>query len=228
MTDRPYVDLHEAVRVVMRLMRDGERLAALITDDWIVLGFREWNAANNPANDGSLTQQFGADWRMVRPRAFAAYWRAIGVLEKVLASGRVRGTGVPGAERQAGRRPINREEWGLRRLDIRRGLLTTSAGREPEPPILDVLLSVDDLKREAASALVQIEREAKGEPNLESILREAMREAPKLTQKRAFEIARKAGAKEPRAIIRDLLKTLGGSDIPGPKGPRSNRAAPSA
>ena len=41
-----YVDLHEAVRVVVRLMSGGEPLAQKMTDRWITGGFIFWDAPN--------------------------------------------------------------------------------------------------------------------------------------------------------------------------------------
>jgi len=64
--------------------------------------------------------------------------------------------------------------------------------------------------------------------DLEAILREALRDNPKLTQTEAEKIAPERGAVEPREKIRALFKHLGGSSKPGPRGPRKNRATPSA
>ena len=64
--------------------------------------------------------------------------------------------------------------------------------------------------------------------DLEAILREAKRQDPNLTQSAAEKIARERGAIEPREKIRALLKRLGGSSKPGPRGPRKNRADPTA
>ena len=55
-----------------------------------------------------------------------------------------------------------------------------------------------------------------------------MEKNPKLTQDEALKIARDAGAIEPREIIRDMHRSLGGSRKPGPRGPRKNRAGPAA
>ena len=64
--------------------------------------------------------------------------------------------------------------------------------------------------------------------DLKSILREALRDNPNLTQTEAEKIARDRGAIETREKIRDVLKNLGGSTKPGPRGPRKNRAGPAA
>jgi hypothetical protein len=223
---RPFVDLHEAVRVVMRLMPDSEHLAAFVTDDWIALGYREWNADNNPVDDPHLTQPFGPDWRGVRPRVFAAYWRAIRVLEKVLPSGRVGGFGVSAAASEKGQQPIEAHEWASRWLDVRRNLLATPAGKKPEhfPAIRDVLVSVEDLERECDAAIAAEDQSLPG-PDLKSVLRKALQDNRSLTQTEAEKIGRSIATREE---IRSSWKTLGGSSKPGPKGPRKNRAAPSA
>ena len=64
--------------------------------------------------------------------------------------------------------------------------------------------------------------------DLEAVLREALHKNPKFTQVEASEIARDAGAIEPRDKIREMLKSLGGSTKPGPRGQRKNRAGPAA
>jgi hypothetical protein len=46
-----------------------------------------------------------------------------------------------------------------------------------------------------------------------------------LTQYEGWKIARDARAIETRDKVNELLKSLGGSDKPGPKGPRKKRAA---
>ena len=48
-----------------------------------------------------------------------------------------------------------------------------------------------------------------------------------LTQAEARKIARDARVNTTRDEVIELLKSLGGSDKPGPRGPRKNRAAPS-
>ena len=49
-----------------------------------------------------------------------------------------------------------------------------------------------------------------------------------LTQAEARKIARDARVITTRDKVIETLKSLGGSDKPGPTGPRKNRAAPSA
>jgi hypothetical protein len=106
-------------------------------------------------------------------------------------------------------------------------MLGTPAGRRPETrqPILDVLVSVEELKRECAAMIAS---EDSSPRDLESVLRTALRDNRRLTQKEAEKIARERGAVEKRPEIRDLLEKLTGSRKSGPKGPRKSRAAPSA
>jgi hypothetical protein len=54
--------------------------------------------------------------------------------------------------------------------------------------------------------------------DLEAVLREALRENPKLTQPEALKIARRVGAIAPREITRAMHTSLGGSTKPGPPG----------
>jgi hypothetical protein len=66
-------------------------------------------------------------------------------------------------------------------------------------------------------------------PDLRAILQTAIKKkGAMLTQAEAWQIARHAGANTKRDKVIEMLKSLGGSDKPGPKGPRKNRAAPSA
>ena len=97
--------------------------------------------------------------------------------------------------------------------------------RQTHPAIFDVLVSVEDLKRECAPMIASEDLAA---PDLESVLRELRHENPNLTQTAAEKMARDRGAIEDRQEIRRMWKTLGGSSTPGPKGPRKNRAAPTA
>jgi hypothetical protein len=65
--------------------------------------------------------------------------------------------------------------------------------------------------------------------NLRAVLEKGIEDkGAMLTQGEAWKIARDARAIEKRDEVLALLKSLGGSDKPGPKGPRKKRAAPSA
>jgi hypothetical protein len=66
-------------------------------------------------------------------------------------------------------------------------------------------------------------------PDLRALLVTAIKDkGAMLTQAEAWKIGRDARANRTRDEVIELLKSLGGSDKPGPKGPRKNRAAPSA
>jgi hypothetical protein len=241
----PYVDLPEAVRVVVRLMPGGEALAEKMTDRWITGPSRYWDAgltanesAGSPANepkpdyrddDALMRSLYGQDWRPMRPRVIDAYRKAVDVLEQVLPSGRVAGFGFLASAHEKGQRPIEPHEWASRELDIRHKRLVAPAGKSPEtrPPILDVLVCFEDLQRECA-AVIEAEAQTSSAPNLESVLLDARRENPSLTQAEAEKMARGLGVKESREKIRERWKALGGSSKPGPKGPRKKRATPAA
>ena len=63
-----YVDLHQAVRVIVRLMPDAAVLAARMTDGWIRGGRRLLYDGDNDKNDAQMVGTYGPDWRTVRPR----------------------------------------------------------------------------------------------------------------------------------------------------------------
>jgi hypothetical protein len=111
---------------------------------------------------------------------------------------------------------LSAADWKALEISERRGVLV-AVSQEPDlcEKCLYVLVSREDVQREFPSAT------APSAPNLKAILSEAIRIKPNLGQ-------REAVAKEPREKILDLLKTLGGSRKPGPKGPRKNCATPPA
>ena len=84
----------------------------------------------------------------------------------------------------------------------------------------------------AGLAMKPAEEPGAGNPpvqsDLEAALREALHKNPNLTQVEALGIARGVGAIEPREIIREMHRSLGGSTKSGPRGPRKNRAGPAA
>jgi hypothetical protein len=118
---------------------------------------------------------------------------------------------------------LSAADWKALEISERGGVLV-AVSQEPDlrEKCLCVLVSREDVQREFPSA------PAPSAPDLKAILSEAIRMKPNLGQREAVEIARDAGAKEPREKIRDLLKTLGGTRKPGPKGPRKNCATPPA
>jgi hypothetical protein len=114
---------------------------------------------------------------------------------------------------------LSAADWKALEISERGGVLV-AVSQEPDlrEKCLCVLVSREDVQREFPSA------PAPSAPDLKARLSEAIRMKPNLGQREAVEIARDAGAKEPRKKIRDLLKTLGGSRKRGPKGPRKNCA----
>jgi hypothetical protein len=118
---------------------------------------------------------------------------------------------------------LSAADWKALEISESGGVLV-AVSQEPDlrEKCLNVLVSREDVQREFPSA------PAPSAPDLKAILSEAIRMKPNLGQREAVEIARDAGAKEPRKKIRDLLKTLGGSRKRGPKGPRKNCATPPA
>jgi hypothetical protein len=79
----PFVDLFEGVRVVVRLMPNGDKLACKITNDWIMLGIGRFDAPDDDPDD-YMVRVYGPDWQSepdgesVRRRVIAAYDDAVG------------------------------------------------------------------------------------------------------------------------------------------------------
>ncbi len=78
MSDRPYVDLLEAVRIVVRLMPDGHALASKITNEWIKEGLGRFDAPEDDPDD-YMVRAYGQDWpsrpdwESARRRVIASY-----------------------------------------------------------------------------------------------------------------------------------------------------------
>ena len=88
MSDRPYVDLHEAVRIVVRLMPDGPALASKITNEWIMEGLGRFDAPDDGSDDFMVRLsgpdwKSGPDWELVRSRVDAAYDAAAGQIVRL-------------------------------------------------------------------------------------------------------------------------------------------------
>lgn len=88
MSDRPYVDLHEAVRIVVRLMPDGPALASKITNEWIMEGLGRFDAPDDGSDDFMVRLsgpdwKSGPDWESVRSRVDAAYDAAAGQMVRL-------------------------------------------------------------------------------------------------------------------------------------------------
>jgi hypothetical protein len=82
------VDLFEAVRVVVRLMPDGDTLAAKISNEWIMEGHGRFDAPDDSPDD-CMARVYGPDWQSgpdresVRSRVIAAYDAAVGLVVRV-------------------------------------------------------------------------------------------------------------------------------------------------
>lgn len=225
----PYVDLLEAIRVVVRLLADGGQLADVMTDDWIKGGCWRWNGKFD--DDPTMVDLYGHDWREVRPKVLSAYGEASRILETILPLGKVGGVGVSCAREAEGPRKIELFEWSSLQLELLRSLLATPAGKRLEdfPAIRSVRVCTEDLQRESSKVIKAGQDEVKSSIDLRALLlaeKARMNRIP--TQNEAEKIAREAGATDPRKKIRETLRSIGGSTKPGPKGPRRNRAAQAA
>jgi hypothetical protein len=144
-----YVNSFETVRIVSRLMPDGEALASKMTDEWIKEGYGRWTSDEYPDDAPHMIRMYGPDWRSMRPRVIAAFQDAVRLLNQILPTGRVRGSGVSDAAPEKGVREIAPYEWSSLRLNISRGILEAAHF----PAIRNVLLNREDLIREATSLL---------------------------------------------------------------------------
>ena len=161
-------------------------------------------------------------------RASASLWRT-------LEAGTLIATGIDATS--GIRREIRPLEWcDLQSVGIdlaapelyRRGLSTADLATRAKPEFRELLVRREDVLRVFPENAGATEDQSVSPCDLEAVLREAIDQNPKLTQEEALKIARDAGAIEPREKIRDMLKSLGGSTKPGPRGPRKNRAGPAA
>ena len=161
-------------------------------------------------------------------RASASLWRT-------LEAGTLIATGIDATS--GIRREIRPLEWcDLQSVGIdlaapelyRRGLSAADLATRAEPEFRELLVRREDVLRVFPENAGETEDQSVSPCDLEAVLREAIDQNPKLTQEQALKIARDAGAIEPREKIRDMLKSLGGSTKPGPRGPRQNRAGPAA
>jgi hypothetical protein len=140
-----WVDLPEAIRVVVRLSRDGSRLASVMTR-------RGWDHYNHPA---SVKLRLGPKWVALFPRAQAAREKAASVLITVLKAGRVSGTGaytataLPHAPIDV--KAIAGDHWRRATVDFWRNEIRITAG--PFPIIHDVLVCAEDVRRECLKEL---------------------------------------------------------------------------
>jgi hypothetical protein len=173
------VDLFEAVRVVVRLMLDGDTLAAKISNEWIMEGHGRFDAPDD-APDNFMARAYGPDWQSgpdwesVRSRVIAAYDAAIGLMVRVYGPDwrsmqprvivayqetvrllhEILPTGRVegyGASDDAPSvtRKIAPQEWSSLRLNINRGILEAA----DFPSIRRVQINRENLIREATALL---------------------------------------------------------------------------
>jgi hypothetical protein len=157
------------------------------------------------------------------PRPVKALWSA-------LQTGTIVATGI--STREGLRRAIRQEEW----LDLTSGnypaafldKVFTDTNERLSEAFTKLLLPADQVLRVFPAKAGGTEHGPFSSPSLVAVLHESLRENPALTQAAAEIIARARGITDSREAIRDKLKSLGGSDKPGPKGPRKKRAVPTA
>ena len=146
MTERTsWVDLPEAVRMVVRLCPDGPRLAGIMTS-------KDWDHYEHPR---SVEERLGPEWVTSFPRAQAARDVAVSVLRTALKTGRVSGTGayIAMAARHApvDVKTIAEDHWRRATVDFWKNTLRITGG--PFPIIRDVLLCAEDVRRECLKEL---------------------------------------------------------------------------
>jgi hypothetical protein len=157
---RAYVDLFEAIRVVVRLRSDGRQLAAVMTDNWIKGGYWRWNGKAD--DDPTMIDLYGREWRTLLPKVLRAYGAASSILETMLPTGRIGGVGVSCAKEAEGPRKIEPFEWSSLQLELMQNLLATPVGKRLEdfPAIRSVRVCAEDLRRECADAMTASDPDA--------------------------------------------------------------------
>jgi hypothetical protein len=231
MSERPYVDLHEAIRVVVRLMPDGDALATKITNQWIIEGCGRFDAPDDAPDDFMVrvygpNWQSGPDWESVPPRVIAAYDAAVGLTVRMYGpEWRSMQPRVIAAFREAERllhqilptgrvegygasnaapnenRKIAQHEWSSLRPNIPRGILEAAH----LPTIHRLLINREDLIREATVLL------APPKWGSNSYKRDAVgRAIDKLT---VPVLARKSQDERERAVIDLVEKDNGGLKV---------------
>ncbi len=140
---QPWVDLWEAMRIIVRLGDNGERFASIMTAP-------TWAMFDHPT---SVEAHYGPEWVALFPVAKKAFLDACDLLTGVLkcglvvGEGRLFGEGVNGAPGQ--RRTIKSSEWGNRYIDIASSELRPLIGDRPDdfPVLRTVRVSADDVRR---------------------------------------------------------------------------------
>ena len=164
-----WIDFREAIRITVRLMPDGDQLAAIMDDNWIgrdldsgkssytTLYDGECYAADSPA----MVWKYGEDWRKTREKVIKAYNTACAILQDVLSRSIIAGEGH--CEGENGRRPITESDWAVRDILLSKDILFRKLGTTSTdfPTIIGVRVNAADVRRECAKAIAASRPKAK-------------------------------------------------------------------
>jgi hypothetical protein len=149
-TSPPDIDLHEAIRAVVRLLPEGETLASKLSNEWIVEGYGRWISDQyDHHGELSMVRLYGQNWRVLQPLVIAGYEKAVAVLREVLRTSHITGVGVSDAAREIGLRRIETHEWSSYRPNVPRGSLEAAH----LPTIRSILVNREQLVAEATLRL---------------------------------------------------------------------------
>jgi hypothetical protein len=150
MSERKWVDLREAIRIVVRLNAGGERLARCMTDKWLAEGdgrypFEECVDGPNLflADRYHPLMPADEDWQLVRLEMWNAFEPARKTLTDVLSTGAVDGDGQIAGEPR--KRRIMPSEWDGRKVDFGRNMLPATSDL---PAITSIRVLAADVSRE--------------------------------------------------------------------------------
>lgn len=145
MVEKAWIDLREAVRVVVRYLPDGSGpLAELITDEFIRFEHpRFWGCPSPSDDDPQMVDRYGRDWRRRLSEARALYQRASRILVAVLEQGAVPGKGRRLDER--GQRDIGADVWCTACIDIHETQLSWRTG---DFPLVNVHIETAAVRRQ--------------------------------------------------------------------------------
>ena len=174
-TQLPFVDLCEAVRMIVRLMNDGNHLASFMTDQWIQGGARllygsvesasgsATHAKYGPDHDAIMKQMYGPAWRDVMPRVKGAFGDAKNSLTQILQTGSVPGVAISNDVH----RDVKIHEWASRQLSVEKGALLPPAGKSigAYPVLLDVRVSTKELSEKIAATVSPAEPPSQATPD---------------------------------------------------------------
>ncbi len=164
-----WIDFREAIRITVRLMPDGDKLAAVMDDNWIArdldsgrssystLYDGECYAANSPA----MVRKYGEDWLKTRKKVIKAYNTACAILQDVLSRSMIAGEGH--CEGENSRRSITESDWSVRDILLSKDMLFRKPGTASNdfPAIIGVRVNAADVRRECAKAIAASRPKAK-------------------------------------------------------------------